>query len=63
MQKLELKFSYEKPTKNTIRYKEELGEVAHSSKDFAIGIIYIQREALGETVPQRLKVVIEPEEG
>lgn len=59
MEKLELKFTYERPTKNTIRYREELGEVSHSSRDIAVGILYIQREALGEPVPQRLKVTIE----
>lgn len=59
MEKLELKFTYEKETRNTIRYQGELGEVAHSSKDVAVGIIYIQKEALGEPVPQRLKVTIE----
>ncbi len=31
VEKLELKFSYEKPTKNTVRYREE----AHSSRDIA----------------------------
>ena len=55
MKKLELIFSYEKETKNTIRYKEE----AHSTKDIAVGTLYIQKETLGEPVPQRLKVIIE----
>lgn len=59
MEKLELVFIYEKPTKNTIRYKEELGDEAYSDKDIAIGVIYIQKQALGEPVPRRLKVVIE----
>lgn len=63
MEKLELKFTYEKETKNTIRYQEELGEVAHSSRDVAIGVIYIQKEVLGEPVPQRLRVTIEEDEG
>jgi len=53
MEKLELKFTYEKPTKNTVRYQEELGEEAHSSRDIAVVTLYIQKEALGETVPQR----------
>ena len=48
-----------KETKNCIRYKEELSEVAHSSRDIAVGVIYIQKEVLGEPVPQRLKVTIE----
>ena len=59
MEKLELRFTYEKETKNTIRYQEELGEEAPSSRDIAIGSLYVQKEALGEPVPQRLKVVIE----
>jgi len=61
MDKLELKFTYEKETKNTIRYQEELGEVAHSSRDIAVGILYVQKEALGEPAPQRLRVTIEEE--
>lgn len=59
MEKLELKFSREKETKNCIRYQEELGDEAYSDKDIAIGVIYIQKQALGEPVPRRLKVVIE----
>ena len=56
MEKLELRFTYEKETKNTIRNQEELGEVAHSSKDVAVGSLYIQKEVLGEPVPQRLRI-------
>jgi len=59
MEKLELEFTCEKETKNTIRYREELGEEAHSSRDIAVGALYIQKEALGEPVPQRIKVTIE----
>jgi len=59
MEKLELKFTYEKETKNTIPYQEELGEVAHSSKDIAVGSLYVQKEVLGEPVLQRLRVTIE----
>lgn len=59
MDKLELKFTYEKETKNTIRYKEELGEETYSSRDIAVGTLYVQKEALGDPVPQRLKVTIE----
>ena len=62
MEKLELIFSREKETKNTIRYQEELTEEAHSSKDIAVGTIYVQREVLGDPPPQRLKVTIEEEE-
>lgn len=62
MEKLELRFSYEKETKNTIRYQEELGDVAHSSRDIAVGTLYVQKEALGDPPPQRLRVTIEAEE-
>ena len=62
MEKLELKFTYEKETKNCIRYQEELSDEAHSSRDIAVGSLYIQKEALGDPPPQRLKVTIEEEE-
>ena len=61
MDRLELTFTYEKETKNTIRYREELGEFAHSSRDVAVGPLYVQKEALGEPIPQTLKVTIEAE--
>ena len=63
MEKLELIFTYEKETKNTIRYQEELGEVAHSGRDIAVGSLYVQREALGDLPPQRLRVTIEEDTG
>jgi len=59
MDRLELKFTYEKETRNTIRYQEELGNEAHSSRDIAVGTLYVQKEALGEPAPQRLRVIIE----
>lgn len=59
MEKLELKFVYEKETKNCIRYQEELVDEAHSSRDIAVGSLYVQKEVLGELVPQRLRVTIE----
>ena len=59
MEKLELKFTYEKETRNCIRYQEELGDEAHSSRDIAVGSLYVQKEVLGEPVPQRLRVTIE----
>jgi hypothetical protein len=61
MEKLELIFSREKETKNTIRYQEELGNEAYSSRDIAVGTLYVQKEALGEPAPQRLRVTIEEE--
>lgn len=62
MEKLELRFTYEKETENTVRFREELGEIAHSSRDVTGGSLYIQKEALGEPVPQRLKVTIEADD-
>jgi len=59
MEKLELRFTYEKETKNIIRYQEELGDVAHSNRDIAAGTLYVQREAPGDPPPQRLRVTIE----
>ncbi len=61
MDKLELIFTYEKETRNTIRYQEELGDEDYSSKDIAVGTLYIQKETLGEPAPQRLRVTIEEE--
>jgi len=59
MEKLVLKFTYEKETRNTTRYQEELGNETHSSRDIAVGSLYVQKEALGEPTPQSLKVTIE----
>lgn len=61
MEKLELTFTYERATKNTVRYREELGDVAHSSRGIAVGTLYVQNEVLGEPAPRRLRVTIEPE--
>ena len=47
MEKLKLKFIYERPTKDMVRYREELGEVAYSSKDVAVGTIYIMKGGVG----------------
>jgi hypothetical protein len=61
MEKLELKFNYEKETKNAIRYQEELGNKAYGGEDIAVGTLYVQKKVLGSPAPQRLKVIIEPE--
>jgi len=58
MDKLELIFTREKETKNTVRYQEELGDVAHSSRDIAVGSIYVQKEVLGDPPPKKLRVII-----
>ena len=52
MQKLELKFTYEKETKNTIRYQQELDDEAHSGRDIAVGSLYVQKEAWGSRCPR-----------
>lgn len=62
MDKLELIFSREKETKNTIRYQEELGEEAPSSRDIAVGSLYVQKEVLGAPPPKRLRVTIEEDD-
>jgi hypothetical protein len=58
IEKLALIFSREKETQNTVRYQEELGEEAHSSRDIAVGAICVQKEALGDPPPRRLRVNI-----
>lgn len=58
MDKLELRFTREKETRNTWRFKEDESEFEAS-----VGSIYIRKETLGEPVPQRIKVIIEEEEG
>lgn len=57
MDRLELKFSYEKETKNTIRYKED-----ESKFKASVGTLYVQKGRLGDPPPRRLRVIIEPEE-
>ena len=59
MEKLVLTFTHEKETKNCIRYQEQLGDEAHSSSDIAVGSLYVQKEALGEPIPQSLRITIE----
>ena len=54
MEKLELKFTREKETRNTWRYREDESEFEAS-----VGSLYVRKECLGELAPQRLKVVIE----
>ncbi|MBA7571954.1 hypothetical protein ES708_13724 [subsurface metagenome] len=57
MEKLELVFSREKQTRNTWRYKEDESEFEAS-----VGTLYVRKEALGEPVPQRLRVTIEEDD-
>lgn len=56
MDKIELRFSREKETRNTWRYKEDESELEAS-----VGSLYVRKECLGEPAPHRLKVTIEEE--
>jgi hypothetical protein len=48
-----LTFTFEKETKNTIRYQEQT-----DGKPPAIGSLYVQKWALGNPVPEILQVVV-----
>ena len=54
MEKKELVFRIEKATKNTIRYEEVTDGLPPVVKN-----IYIQKWALGENPPERIRVTIE----
>ena len=63
MDKLSLDFKWERDTKRTSVFQEQLGEQAYSEKDVAVGPIYIQQEALmliGS--PKKIRITIEPVE-
>ena len=51
MQRFTATFEFERETKNTIRYAEELG-----SGPPRIGTLYVQKWALGDPPPRRLVV-------
>jgi len=55
MERKEMVFRIEKETKNTIRYEEVTNGMPPAVKN-----IYIQKWALGENPPEKIKVVIEP---
>lgn len=61
MGKLELTFKFEKDTKNTRRYQEEIGD-----EPPIIGTLYLQQWALrkltGKELPDRLRVTVMVEE-
>jgi len=50
METKELKFKFEKETKNTVRYQEQGSTV--------INTLYIQKEAIGGTHPNEITVTI-----
>lgn len=59
--KLELTFKEDRKTTRTVLFEEELGEEELSSKGYAVGSIYVMKEAL-EMIgnPGKIKVTIEP---
>lgn len=61
LDKLVLEFKWERDTKRTSVFQEQLGEQSYSEKDVAIGPIYIQREAL-EMIgkPEKVRITVEP---
>lgn len=61
MDKIVLTFKFQNPTKNKHRFEEELGEQSWSSRDTAVGTLYVEKEAL-ELIgkPEKIKVTIEP---
>ena len=55
MERQTLVFVTERETKNTVRFQEEA-----NGKPPVISTLYVQRWALGQPLPQRLTVTIEP---
>lgn len=47
MEKLELRFTNKKETKNTVRYQEELGDEAHSSRGYRRGHYLCPKRSAG----------------
>ena len=59
MEKIELTFEQDRPTKNTVRYQEI------SESETVVGTLYVQKSALEAWstplgAPSKLKVTIEP---
>ncbi len=57
---IELTFSQEKDTKNTVRYQETECKIDGTLAEAAVGTLYVQKTALGSPPPKTLKVTIEP---
>ncbi len=49
-----IQFAFEKETKGTVRYKEEVPE----NESFVVGTLYIRKDALGDERPQKIEVII-----
>jgi len=63
MDKLELVFAEDRPTKRTVLFQEQIGEEALSDQEVAIGSLYVKKQAL-ELIgnPKKIKVTVEPVE-
>jgi len=59
--KIELIFIEERKTKRAVLFQEQLGEIAWSDQDVAVGPLYVKKQAI-ETIgnPSKIKVTIEP---
>lgn len=51
-----VKFEFEKATKNTYRFKEEVSPGEHP----IIGTLYVNKSVIGAVPPRGVKVTIEP---
>lgn len=57
MKALQVVFAFDKSTKNTHRYMEQTAKDA----DPVVGMLYVQKKALGDNPPNTLKVTISTE--
>ena len=57
MKEQTIKFTLEKETKNTVRYKE-----TKVKNVFIIGTLYVQKSYIGEKIPKEISIVIKFEE-
>ena len=51
-------FTFERATKNTLRYKENEGQGNASDPGLAVGILYVQKWVF-DGQPQRIRVTVE----
>ena len=56
---IEVIFEQERDTKNTVRYQEVQCKVDGIDAELAVGTLYVQKTALGDPPPEKLKVTIE----
>jgi len=60
-EEIKLVFKKRRETTRTILFDEELGEQGWSDKDVAVGVLYVQKQAL-EMIgnPEKIEVTIRP---